>query len=308
MAVIAVDCGGTNLMFGRGDSPAGIEVAGVVPTPRETAAIPGAVAAAVQPLVDGSVTAVGVGCAGLVDHASGDLVWSPHSRGGRVGLGTEVARATGLPVVVDGDANLAALAEAHMGAGAGYRVVLLVALGTGIGGGLVVEGRVERGRAFLGEIGHMVMDPAGPLCACGRHGCWEALVSGTSLARAARRLAEGDPAGAVARAAAGVTPRGEDLSAAAREGDAAAAAALADAGEWLGRGLANLVAVLDPDVIVVGGAAAGAGEALLGPARATLSATVAGAGYRAPTPVVVARFGSRAGLVGAAMAAEEARW
>ncbi len=182
-----------------------------------------------------------------------------------------MARATGLPVVVDGDANLAALAEAHLGAGAGYRVVLLVALGTGIGGGLVVEGRVERGRAFLGEIGHMVMDPAGPLCACGRHGCWEALVSGTSLARAARRLAEGDPAGAVARAAAGATPRGEHLSAAAREGDAAAAAALADAGEWLGRGLANLVAVLDPDVIVVGGAAAAAGEALLGPARATLS-------------------------------------
>lgn len=308
MAVIAVDCGGTNLIFGRAESPAAVEAAGVVPTPREAAAIPGAVAAAVSPLIDGSVRAIGVGCAGLVDHATGSLVWSPHSSGGRVRLGPEVARATGLPVVVDGDANLAALAEARKGAGVGYRVMLLVALGTGIGGGLVVEGRVERGRAFLGEIGHMVMDPAGPLCACGRQGCWEALVSGTSLAGAARRVVEGDPAGAVARAAAGAAARGDHLSAAAREGDAAAIAALAEAGEWLGRGLANLVAVLDPDAIVIGGAAAGAGEALLGPARATLSATVAGAGYRAPTPVVVARFGSRAGLVGAAMAAEEARW
>ena len=303
-----MDCGGTNLSFGRGDSAAGIDVAGVVPTPRDAAAIPAAVAEAVRPLLDGSVTAVGVGSAGLVDHATGNLVWSPHSRGGRVRLGAELARVIGLPVVVDSDANLAVLAEARMGAGAGYRLVLLVALGTGIGGGLAVDGEVERGRAFLGEVGHMVMDPAGPLCACGRHGCWEALVSGTSLGRAARRLAEADAAGAVARAAAGGTPRGEHLSGAAREGDPQAGAVLAGAGEWLGRGLANLVAVLDPDVIVVGGGAAAAGEALLGPARATLAATVPGAGYRAPTPVVAARFGGRAGLVGAALAAEEARW
>ena len=308
MAVVAVDCGGTNLIFGRADSPADIEVAGVVPTPREAAAIPAAVTEAVRPLIDGSVTAVGVGSAGLVDHATGSLVWSPHSRGGFVRLGPEVARATGLPVVVDGDANLAALAEARLGAGAGYRVMLLVALGTGIGGGLVVEGALERGRGFLGEIGHMIMDPAGPLCPCGRRGCWEALVSGTSLGRAARRVAERDPEGAVAQAAAGAMPRGEHLSAAAGAGDAEASAALAEAGEWLGRGLANLVAVLDPDVIVLGGGAAAAGEALLGPARATLAATVAGAGYRAPTPVVAARFGSRAGLVGAALAAKEARW
>ena len=308
MAVVAVDCGGTNLAFGRTRSPAGVRVAGVAPTPRDAAAIPAAVAAAVAPLVDESVTAVGVGSAGLVDSRSGTLVWSPHAAGGQVALGPEVAAALGRPVVVDNDANLAALAEARLGAGAGHRMVLFVGLGTGIGGGLVLDGVVERGRGFLGEIGHMVLKPGGPACPCGKRGCWEALVSGSSLGREARRLAARHPGGAVARAAAGDTPRGEHLSDAGRRGDPEARAALAAAGDWLGRGLANLVAALDPDVIVVGGGAAAAGRALLGPARAALAASLGGAGYRAATLVVAARFGRRAGLVGAALAAEEATW
>jgi len=209
--------------------------------------------------------------------------------------------------VVDNDANLAALAEARRGAGSGERMVLFIGLGTGIGGGLVVAGRVERGRGFLGEVGHMVVDPAGPRCACGRRGCWEALVSGTALGRAAGELASADRSGLLARLAAGTVPRGEHLVAAAGAGDRAAGEALAAAGAWLGRGLANLVAVLDPDVIVVGGAAAGAGEALLGPARAKMAETVEGGRHRRPTPVRPARFGAGAGLVGAALAAGEVR-
>lgn len=306
MAVVAVDCGGTNLAYGRARSPASVRVAGVVPTPRRASAIPAAVAAAVANLVDGSVTALGVGSAGLVDHSTGTLVWSPHSSGRRVALGPELARALGRPVVVDNDANLAGLAEARLGAGVGHHMMLLIALGTGIGGSLVIDGAVERGRGFLGEIGHMVLEPGGPACLCGRRGCWEALVSGTSLGRAAVALAAADPAGAVARAAGGAKPRGEHLSAAARQRDPAARAALAAAGEWLGRGLANLVMALDPDVIVLGGGAAAAGRALLGPARAAMTAAIGGSGYRGATPVVAARFGSRAGLVGAALAAEEA--
>jgi glucokinase len=218
-----------------------------------------------------------------------------------------VATATGVPVVVDNDANLAALAEARLGAGTGYRMVLFVGLGTGIGGGLVIGGRVERGRGFLGELGHLTLDPSGPLCACGRRGCWEALVSGTALGRDAAALAAAHPLGAVARTAAGTGPRGEHLEAAAASGDPAARSRLEAAGIWLGRGLANLVAALDPNVIVVGGAAAGAGEALLGPARAALADWVEGRGYRAPTPVVSARFGPQAGLVGAALAAGEVK-
>lgn len=308
MAVIAVDCGGTNLVYSRVRSPAEAEPAGRVETPRAAGAIPGVIARAVAPLVDETVTAIGIGAAGLVDRRRGRLVWSPHSAGGEVDLGPEVEAATGRPVVVDNDANLAALAEARLGTGKGRRMVLLVALGTGIGGGLVVEGRIERGRGFLGEVGHMVMDPTGPVCACGRRGCWEALVSGGALGRVARELAEAEPAGAVAREAAGATPRGEHLAAAARAGDPAAVAAVTGAGEWLGRGLANLVMVFDPDVIVLGGAAMGAGEALAGPARSMLEASLAGRDYRSSTPVVAARFGSRAGLVGAALAAEERAW
>jgi glucokinase len=307
VAVIAVDCGGSHLVFARSREPGRLEAFGKTVTPAEAAAIPTAVAKAVAPLIDPTVTAIGIGSAGLVDRRKGVLVWSPHASGGGVALGPEVAAATGLPVVVDNDANLAALAEARLGAGSGFRMVLFLGLGTGIGGGLVIEGRIERGRGFLGEVGHMVVDPSGPACVCGRHGCWEALVSGTSLGRAARELAEADPSGAVARAAAGATPRGEHLSAAALAGDPAAEAEMAAAGAWLGRGLANLVAVLDPDVVVVGGAAAGAGEVLLEPARATLAASVEGAGYRAVTPLVPAAFGAEAGLVGAALAAGEIR-
>jgi glucokinase len=119
-------------------------------------------------------------------------------------------------------------------------------------------------------------------------------------------MAAADPSGAVARSAAGATPRGEHLAAAAAAGDGAAREALASAGAWLGRGLANLVAALDPDVIVVGGAAAGPGEAVLGPARAVLAQVFEGRGHRLPTPVIAARFGPQAGLVGAALMAGEA--
>lgn len=305
MAVIAVDCGGTNLVYGRYEPDGRGEPAGKRPAPRHAAGIPQAIVDVIAPLLVPGVTAVGIGAAGLVDHAAGALVWSPHASGGGVALGAEVAAATGLPVVVDNDANLAALAEARLGAGVGHRMVLFVGLGTGIGGGLVIEGRVERGRGFLGELGHMTLDPSGPRCACGRKGCWEALVSGTALGRDAAELAAADPAGPVFRATAGAVPRGEHLSAAAGLGDPEARGRLEAAGTWLGRGLANLVAAFDPNVIVIGGAAAGAGEALLGPARSTLADCVEGRGCRAPTPVLSARFGPGAGLVGAALAAGE---
>lgn len=167
MAVLAVDCGGTNVLFGWTDSPAEARVDGVVPTPREVARIPAAILEAVRPLLGEGVAA---GSAGLVDREAGTLLWSPHSSRGPVALRDELAAGLGRPVVVDNDANLAALAEARLGAGRGYRMVLLVALGTGIGGGRAVAGEIERGRGFLGELGPITLDPAGPVCACGRRG------------------------------------------------------------------------------------------------------------------------------------------
>ena len=154
----------------------------------------------------------------------------------------------------------------------------------------------------------MTLEREGPACPCGKRGCWEALVSGTSLGRAAQQAAAEDPGGLVARLAGGRPARGEHLTAAAEQGDAAAQAAVSAAGSWLGLGLANLVQALDPDVIVMGGGVSRAGEVLFGPARRAMAASVAGARYREPTPVRPARFGIDAGLIGAALAAEEGRW
>jgi glucokinase len=178
-------------------------------------------------------------------------------------------------------------------------MVLMVTVGTGIGGGLVIDGEVERGRGHLGEIGHMVLDPGGPECACGRAGCWEALASGRALDRAARACAAA-PSGMLAGSD---DADGADLVAAAEAGDAAAGAAIEAVARALGRGLAVLVAVLDPDVIVVGGGVGTLGARLLDPARRAMMEAMPGAEHRRETPVLAAGFGPDSGLVGAALVA-----
>lgn len=248
-------------------------------------------------------TALGVGVAGLVRWPSGEFVWGPHVSGRAVAYKAELESRLGVPVVVDNDANLAALAEARRGAAVGAKVVLMLTFGTGIGAGLVIDGNVYHGVSFAGEVGHVTMLPGGALCACGRRGCWETLVSGSRLDQIAAELVSRAPEGEVARRAVGRVATGAELTAAADAGDAAAQAAVAEVGVWLGRGVANLVAVLDPEVIVVGGAAAQAGHWLLDPAREAIASHLAGSHYRAPVLLVPARFGPLAGAVGAALAA-----
>jgi glucokinase len=195
--------------------------------------------------------------------------------------------------VVDNDANLAALAEHRLGAARGVSHALMVTLGTGIGGGLIIDGRIYRGAGFAGEIGHMTMFPGGELCDCGQRGCWETLVSGGRLDRLAREV--------LARS----TATGVDLTEAAAVGNPKARGVLAEAGRWLGRGIANLVAVLDPEVVVIGGAAAGAGGWLFDPARKVLAEETEGAAFRTPLRLVPAELGSKAAAMGAAMTARE---
>lgn len=298
MAVIAADCGGSRVRVGRSETPGAVERVADAPTPDHLDHLPELIATLAG--AAGTATGAGVAVAGLVDHHRGVLRWMPHRPGTEIELGAALGRRLGLPVVVDNDANLTALAEATLGAGAGYRMVLTVTVGTGIGGGLVVDGRVERGRGYLGEIGHMAVDPMGPACSCGQRGCWEALASGTALDRAARRLAAADPRGGLASAG---RVDGVALVAAAASGDPGAIAARDAAAVAFGRGLASLVAVLDPDVIVVGGGVGGIGEPFLGPARRAMMEVLPGLGHRSPTPVVPARFGEDAGLIGAALAA-----
>ncbi len=289
MEVIAVDCGGSNVRVARagGDGALGEITRAATPERMED------LAAVITGLVGdpGPARSLGVGVAGLV--GEGGVTWTPHRHGAAPDLAVELQARLGLQVVVDNDANMAGLAEARHGAGMGHRMVLTVTVGTGIGAGLVIDGEVERGRGHLGEVGHLILDPRGPDCVCGLRGCWEALASGRALDRAARSR-EGDGAAEGA---------GADLIAAAAAGDAAARGAVGAVGVALGRGLATLVAVLDPDVIVIGGGVGSIGEMLLEPARGAMMEALPGRSARRPTPVVPARFGPDAGLVGAALAA-----
>lgn len=264
-----------------------------------------AVAALGGELVGRGAEALGVGVAGLVEWPAGEFVWGPHVSGRSVAYRRMLSASLGVPAVVDNDANLAALAEVRLGAARGCRDALMLTFGTGIGAGIVVDRHVYRGRNFAGEVGHMVLDPDGPLCACGRRGCWETFVSGSRLDRLAAELAVQAPEGALARMVGEDGPGGRHLTAAADEGDPAARAALAEVGSWLGRGVANLVAILDPEVVVVGGAAAQAGDHLLEPARKVVAEVLQGAEYRPPLPLVQGTLGPLAGAVGAAILAAE---
>lgn len=253
-------------------------------------------------LLSTDVGAIGLGVAGLVT-GDGVMVWGPNVVGQHIPYRQTIAEAFSLPVLVDNDANLAALAEATIGAGRGYRTVLTATLGTGIGGGVVVDGEVLRGRGYAGEIGHVVVDVGGPLCTCGQQGCWETFASGRRLDQMARDAAAAAPDGLIATKAGASTPEGRHLSEAALEGDEQAIHLVGEVGGWLGVGLANLIAILDPDVIVIGGGVSRLGELLLRPARRAIAAALEGYDVRDPTPIVTAAFGADAAVVGAGLAA-----
>ena len=257
----------------------------------------------------GAAPPVGVGAPGMVDR-SGHLRFAPnlpeaHGLDWSALIG---ARLGGHRVLIENDANFAVLAEHRLGAARGYRDVLMVTLGTGIGGGIVIDGRVEVGSAgFAGEIGHMVVDPAGPPCPCGRRGCWERFASGAGLGVRAREAALAGRLGQVVKIAGGdpESVRGEDVSAAAAAGDPEARRVIEEVGWWLGFGLANLACVLDPECFVLGGGLVHAGDPLLDSARAAFTELVEG-GTRRPLAVIVpAAFDERAGAVGAALAARQ---
>lgn len=251
---------------------------------------------------DARPVGVGLGLAGLVRWPEGTFVWGPHLAESARSIRTRLADVLGVPVVVDNDANAAAHGELVSGAAQGARNAVVVVLGTGIGGGIVVDGAVHRGRFFAGEIGHMAIDPAGPACACGQRGCWETLVSGQVLDDAAGRLGA-DPQSRVEIS--GERPSAADLVVAAEAGDDPARKVLAEAGHWLGVGIVNLIAALDPDRVVVAGTVSAAGEWLLSPARAAIASRLPGGARRPPTEVVASRWEGFAGAVGAALLARD---
>jgi len=255
------------------------------------------------------VAAIGVGAAGLVDSRAGVILGAPNLAYRDVHVSETITKELGLPAVVDNDANVAALAEAIHGAGRDAGDQIMVTVGTGIGGGIIIDRRIYRGHYGVGaELGHMVVDPDGPVCGCGNRGCWEAVASGTAIGRLARQRVEGG-AGADVLALAGgdinaIT--GELVGEAAVGGDPFARDVLREIGRLLGIGFANIVNIFDPEVIVVGGgAAAGNGELLIGPARDSMGGHILGTAWRKPVRLVSAELGNDAGIVGAAVLARE---
>jgi glucokinase len=320
-----IDIGGTKVL-GVALGPADAIVAEVrLPTPTGTREIVGGhVADAVAHVVaelDGALgedrmadapaplVPVGVGAPGMVDRG-GRLCFAPNLPQAHGVDWTALVgdRLPGRAVLIENDANFAVMAEHRLGAARGHRHVVMVTLGTGIGGGLVVDDRVQVGSAgFAGEIGHMVVDPNGPPCPCGRSGCWERFASGAGLGVLAREAALAGRLNAVVRRAGGdpESVRGEDVSAAAAAGDPEARRVIEHVGWWIGFGLANLAAVLDPDCFVLGGGVVHAGSPLIDAARATFAELVEGGDRRPLVTVEPAVFGERSGAIGAALAARQ---
>lgn len=244
--VVGVDLGGTKILTALADGQGNILARVRVPTPaaQGVAAVIECLARTVREVTSGaSLEAVGVGCPGPLDHVTGTVHQAPNLGWRDVPLASLLRERLLVPVFVENDANLAALGEYARGAGRGVERMVYVTVSTGIGGGLILDGRIYHGEGGgAGEIGHMTLDPNGPRCACGRRGCLEALASGTAIARRARELGVGDEtvtAAAVARLAG--------------EGDAAGAEILREAAAYLGWGLANVITLLAPKRVVLGG-------------------------------------------------------
>jgi glucokinase len=259
------------------------------------------------------VMAVGIGAAGFVDATQSSVLFAPHLSWRHEPLRDAMRRRVGLPVVVENDANAALWAETRFGAAQGEDAVVCVNLGTGIGGGVLLDGALYRGRfGVAGEFGHMQVVAGGHRCECGNRGCWEQYASGNALVREARELAAaGSPvAHGLLDVVDGDISRltGPLVTQAAKNGDPAAVELFEDVGRWLGIGLANLAAAFDPGLFVIGGGVSEAGELLLTPAREAFRRQLTGRGFRPEARVVRAQLGNDAGLIGAAdLARDRAR-
>ncbi len=309
MYAIGVDIGGTKIAAGVVDEEgriiaqtrrgsAGLEVdaldAAIVDACRELAAA--------HP-----IGAIGLAAPGFIgaDQATvrftPNLPWRDHPLRDRVaqGLGMDV------PIVVDNDANAAGWAEFRFGVGRDVEDMLLLTVGTGLGGAVIAQGRlVLGGFGVAAEVGHMRVVPDGHLCGCGQRGCWEQYASGSALVREARAIADADPeraAGLLASVGGDVERiTGPDVTRVALEGDELGVELLAEVGRWVGEGSAAVAALLDPALVVIGGGVAAAGDLLLAPAREAFGTHLSARGYRPEARMALASMGNDAGIVGAA--------
>lgn len=304
---IGVDIGGTKIAAGVVDETGKLWARSLRATdPSDPGQIEIGVADAVAELVAQypNVTAVGAAAAGFVGPDRDTMLFAPNIAWRNHPLGSRLSDRIGLPVVIENDANAAAWAEYRFGNGQGTQDMVMLTLGTGLGGAVIAGGHLIRG-AFgaAAELGHMKIVPDGHYCGCGQEGCWEAYSSGTALAKLAQSVAVTDPEGArpMLAIAEGEQLSGAHVTAAARQGDVVAKRMLWRFGWYLGVGIATLAAVVDPEVVVVGGGiAAAAGDLILPAAKEGFLGKLSGRGFRGELHILTAHLANDAGIIGAA--------
>jgi glucokinase len=314
-ASIGLDIGGTKIAGGAVSATGEIIAEGRRDTPAQS---PDQIAheaadliAELAETVDDQVASVGVACAGFVNATGSHVLFAPNLAWRDEPLKQRLESIIDFPVVIENDANAAAWGEFRFGSARQADDMVLVTVGTGIGGGVVVDSRLLRGAYGVGgELGHLRVVPNGIRCGCGNRGCWEQYASGSALLREARELINsGTPHGASLADRCGGDPtklRGQHVTEAAQDGDPAAVELLADLGTWIGEGVASVAAILDPELIVIGGGVAEAGDLLLEPIRAGFARQLTGRGHRPMAQIVPASLGNDAGMIGAAALAAEA--
>jgi glucokinase len=305
---IGIDVGGTKVLGGVVDEAGKILATARKDTPRQGGqALTQTIAdTALELMAQCEVTSIGVSAAGFVSSDRKTMLATPNiADWNGVNLDSELNALIGLPVVIENDANAAAWGEAKFGAGRNHNHMMMLTVGTGIGGGIVVNGNLYRGAfGIAAEFGHLCVVPDGHLCGCGARGCFEQYASGNALLRHTREAISATPE--IARnllsrgdgTIAGLT--GKVITEAAREGDPVALAAFNTTGQWLGAGIASLSVLLDPECVVIGGGVIEAGEILLKPTRESLERTMPFAGKHPYPTLIAAALGNEAGLVGVA--------
>jgi glucokinase len=306
-AAIGLDIGGTKISGCVIDGQGAVLARGRRHTP---ASDPDAIAKEAADLIrelclGHKVDAVGVACAGFIDRSRSTVLFAPNLAWRDEPFKAQLESILHLPVLLENDANAATWGEFRFGAAADADDLVMVTVGTGIGGGVVVDGVLMRGAYGLAaELGHLRVVPDGIRCGCGNRGCWEQYASGSALVREARELVvSGTPHAARLSELCGGDPAalsGPDVTAAALEGDPASIELLADVGVWIGEGLASVAAILDPELIVLGGGVSEAGSLLMDPAIAAFRRQLTGRGHRPEARFALASLGNDAGMIGVA--------
>jgi len=303
--VYGIDIGGTNIKLGIVDSGGKIVKKGMIPTGAEEG--PRAVAVRISKWFNSckenisDIDGAGVGCAGLVDSRKGLLFSSPNLPGwSNLELGKLFSEELDVPAIIDNDVNCAAYGEFCLGAGRGIKHFMCVTLGTGVGGGLIINGRLHRGfSGQAGEIGHTLIKAEGRLCGCGNRGCLEAYIGSSAIVKRTKKMLEQESGNSLA----GVEKLSvKDIAKAAEDGNSIAIKALERTGWYFGIGLVNAVYMINPEVIAVGGGVSGAGDLILKPARESFAEHVMNDIFL-DVRIVNAQLGNKASFLGAAMLA-----